>query len=412
MRPSNHIYDRHINEGLVAHGFQGVPNDDQIIFKVEADGHFLLAVKVVDNILSVATRQSLQQQLVTSIEASGYQLKDEATDKFVGLQLEWNEDGDLLVHQERHEGKLIVKYGITKTSTTTLPSNFSQTNYLLTKESEAIEIRKYQQLTGDVIYLQLTNTAIPYAISAVSQKTQHCTARDYEAALHIIQYVNGHRKQGLIFRRAPPGHRASRFTDILHMPVAINFCCDGAHNAVTMSDDPKDQSGYFIKIYSWYTAAIECVSKTQRITLSSTEAEVASMVLALRSALDTYFILNAIGFKNICKIIAHGDSASGRTLCVEQTGLQKRSKHFNKNAAWVRNFVDANVLDIFHTATEELTSNALTKRVTEKEQQWSVNDIRGYQHHRVAATDVQPTPIRRQDHKTLWPVIPCSASTP
>ena len=93
------------------------------------------------------------------------------------------------------------------------------------------------------------------------------------------------------------------------------------------------------------------------------------MVLALRSVLDLYFILNAIGFKNICRFIAHGDSASGRTLCIEQTGLQKRSKHFNKNAAWVRNFINTNMIEIIHTATEELTSNALTKRVTEREQQ-------------------------------------------
>jgi hypothetical protein len=75
------------------------------------------------------------------------------------------------------------------------------------------------------------------------------------------------------------------------MPISINICCDGAHNAVTMYDNPKDQSGYFIKIYSWYTAAVECVSKTQRITLSSTEAEVAYMVLALRSAPDLPYTL-------------------------------------------------------------------------------------------------------------------------
>ena len=57
--------------------------------------------------------------------------------------------------------------------------------------------------------------------------------------------------------------------------------------------------------------------------------------------------------------------ASGRTLCVEQTGLQKRSKHFNKNAAWVRAFKDANMLEIFHTATEELKkSDKITKKVT------------------------------------------------
>jgi hypothetical protein len=251
MRPSNHIYDRHINKGLVANGFQGVPNDDQVIFKVEEDGNFLLAVKVVDNILSVATRQPLQQQLASAIEESGYQLKDEATDKFVGLQLEWSDEGDLLVHQERHEGKLVKKYDIKKTAVTTLPSNFTQTNYLTSGESEAVDIRDYQQLTGDLIYLQLTNSAIPYAISAVSQKTQHCTKRDYEAALHILQYINGHRKQGLIFRRAPVAQRPHSLTDILHIPISINFCCDGAHNAVTTFDDPKDQSGYFIKLYSW-----------------------------------------------------------------------------------------------------------------------------------------------------------------
>ena len=60
MRLSNHIYDR----------FKGVPNDEQIIFKEEQDGNFLLAVKVVDNILSVATRRPLQQQLVAAIETN------------------------------------------------------------------------------------------------------------------------------------------------------------------------------------------------------------------------------------------------------------------------------------------------------------------------------------------------------
>ena len=106
-------------------------------------------------------------------------------------------------------------------------------------ESEAIDIREYQQLTGDIIYLKLANTAIPYAISAVPQKTQHCTKREYETVLHILQYINGHRKQGLIFRRAPVGHRPPRLTDILRMPISIYFCTDGAQNAVTTHDSLK-----------------------------------------------------------------------------------------------------------------------------------------------------------------------------
>ena len=104
-------------------------------------------------------------------------------------------------------------------------------------------------------------------------------------------------------------------TVVLDMPIPIYLSCDGAHNAMTALVNPQDQPGYYIKLYSWYTASVECISKAQRITLSSTEAEVASMVLALRSALDIYFILNAIGFKTICRIIAHGDSVSGNALC-------------------------------------------------------------------------------------------------
>ena len=350
---SNHIYEDNIHEGFIEHGFKTVPNDDQLIFKVEDDGNFIWAVKVVDNILSIATSQHLHEQLVTSMEGSGYTVKNEAPDKFIGMQLEWNALGDLLLHQERHEEKLLIKYDITKTASTPLPSNFSHTNYLTSQESESIDITSYQRLVGDIIYLSLTNTAIPYANSAVAQKTQYCTQRDYDAAIHILCYINGHRKQGLIFRRAPEWQRPLRLTDVLDMPISIYFSCDGAHNAITQLVNPQDQSGYYIKLYSWYTASVECISKAQRITLSSTEAEVASMVLALRSSLN-----------------------------------------------------------IFHTSTHELTSNALTKRVTAEEQQWSTDDIRGLHHHEVPTTRIRSVPIRRRDHMELWPVIPCSSTNP
>ena len=142
------------------------------------------------------------------------------------------------------------------------------------------------------------------ANSAVAQKTQYCTQCDYDAAIHILCYINGHKKQGLIFHRVPEWQRPLRLTDVLDIPIPIYFSCDGAHTAVTELVNSQDQSGYYIKLYSWYTASVVCISTAQRVTLSSTEAEVAYMVLALRSSLDTYFILNAIGFKTIYRIIA------------------------------------------------------------------------------------------------------------
>jgi len=175
----------------------------------------------------------------------------------------------------------------------------SRTNYLTSGESKCIDIRSYQCLVGDIIYLSLTNTAIPYANSAVAQKT-------ITMLLFIFCVTSMVTRSKVLFFT---GHQSGSdrcgspmsSTDI---PIPIYFSCDGAHTAMTELVNSQDQSGYYIKLYSWYTASVVCISTAQRVTLSSTEAEVAYMVLTLRSSLDTYFILNAIGFKTIYRIIA------------------------------------------------------------------------------------------------------------
>jgi len=110
------------------------------------------------------------------------------------------------------------------------------------------DIRKRECI--DIIYLNLTNTAIPYANSAVAQKTQYCTQCDYDAAIHILCYINGHKKQGLIFHRVPEWQRPLRLTDVLDIPISIYFSCDGAHTAMTELVNSQDQSGCYIKLYS------------------------------------------------------------------------------------------------------------------------------------------------------------------
>ena len=52
-----------------------------------------------------------------------------------------------------------------------------------------------------------------------------------------------------------------------------------------------------------HNAAIEAVSKVNQTTLASTEGEVATQVKAVCGAIDTYFLLNHVGFTNIGQII-------------------------------------------------------------------------------------------------------------
>ena len=234
-----------------------------------------------------------------------------------------------------------------------------------------------------------------------------------KAAMRVFEYLMSHRKEGIHFKRAPTGRRPRDVRDILRMPIQTFVSYDGAHNSRTAHSNPYDQIAHFSKLYDEYNGAIKVISQIQRIGLSSTEAEVAALVKALRCALDTYFILNHVGFTCISKIVASGDNISCKTLCTESSPTQKkRSKHFNMNSAWVRQFTDNDILQLVYTPTEELTANSLTKRVTAREQEWSTDDIRGARHHPTVMSTMKPEPIRASSHMELWPVVPCSASTP
>ena len=101
---------------------------------------------------------------------------------------------------------------------------------------------------------------------------------------------------------------------------------------------------------------------------------------------------------NISKIIASGDNISCKTLCTESSPTQKRSKHFNMNAVWVRQFNDEGVLQLVYTPTKELTSNSSIKRVTADDQAWSTDHIRGATHYSSVIPIMETEPIKASSH--------------
>jgi hypothetical protein len=58
----------------------------------------------------------------------------------------------------------------------------------------------------------------------------------------------------------------------------------------------------------------------------------------------------------------------------------------------------------------DLVSNALTKRVTEDEQVWSTEDMRGSMRRFSEVDNLPHIPVMRTDHINLWPVVKCSAT--
>ena len=73
----------------------------------------------------VSTCDALKDLLFEAVQSVGYNIIDEATDKFLGSELERHSDGSLHIHQGYHARKLCVKYDITgESAPTPLSSSF------------------------------------------------------------------------------------------------------------------------------------------------------------------------------------------------------------------------------------------------------------------------------------------------
>ena len=128
--------------------------------------------------------------------------------------------------------------------------------------------------------------------------------------------------------------------------------------AIGAKGPPGDQIGYGIKLFAPYNAVIRAVSKIIKVNLSSTETEVSWAVAAMRDMIDSYFLLNFVGFSNIGQFILESDNLSAETL---YTTVSPKSKHSSIFCAWIHQVYDEYVLWPMHTPSELQSSDILTK---------------------------------------------------
>ena len=282
---------------------------------------------------------------------------------------------------------------------------------MLSRASPAANLKQYQIILGETIWLTITRYDIHHAMSVLSQKTHYCSERDYEEAKHVLKYILNNPGLPLIFHKAPQNQRPASVRDILHMPVFLMGSSDSAHRSAGTSEKPRDQGATIVTVFTPRNAAIFVSSKVTGPSTSSCHAENNASVITLVELLDTYFVLNWMGFTNISQMILEGDNTSNNSLCTATTGnSRKKSRHFIGNASWVKMHYDGRLLRIIHTPAVDLVSNALTKRVTEDEQVWSTEDMRGSMRRFSEVDNLPHIPVMRTDHINLWPVVKCSAT--
>ncbi|KAI5115034.1 hypothetical protein M0805_009290 [Coniferiporia weirii] len=244
--------------------------------------------------------------------------------------------------------------------TTPMDSNAQLSKEQSPKTDSDINVMKaypYAQLVGSLMYLAIcTHPDIAYAVGVLGQFSSNPGMAHWRAAKHLLRYLKG--TVDLKLEYAPDSSQSELFTAY----------CDADHAG--NRDNQQSTSGMVIKMG---TGAVSWSSRLQSlVTLSTTEAEYISAVMASQEILWLHNLLTEFGysFDHASTLFVDNQSAIQVANNPEHHG---RMKHLDLHFYWLRDQVEAGTLRLVHMCTADMPADLLTKSLG-----WNkVQDLRG-----------------------------------
>ena len=203
---------------------------------------------------------------------------------------------------------------------------------------------QYPAIVGKCMYLATcTCPDISYSVRELARFMSNYGKRHYEAAKHLLRYLNGTRSRGIIYgdidNAAPTFHS---FTD-----------SDWA-----MSDNRKSVSGFLVECGG---GAVTWSSKQQAvIALSSCEAEYISCTHCARQIIWLRTLFYELGHPQTKPTTLYCDN-QGTVACTHDPHSHSRMKHIDIRAHFIRDCVNRGVINVIHIPGAQNPADLLTK---------------------------------------------------
>ncbi|CAL9004052.1 unnamed protein product [Prunus brigantina] len=259
---------------------------------------------------------------------------------FLGLQVQYQDNGNLFVHQSTYAQDLIKKAGMDTCKPCSTPCKPHQ--QLLHTDGVALsDPTLYRSLVGALQYLTFTRPDIAYAVNTVCQFMTQPTDLHLCHVKHILRYLKGTLHNGITYS---PGSM-----------VVTGFCdADWAGDPNTR----RSTTGYVVFLghnpISWSS------KKQASVSRSSTEAEYKALA---HCAADSFWIRQLLRDLYISipeAPILHSDNLSALALSANPV-LHSRIKHLEIDYHFIREKVQSKDLVIQYVPTDEQVADILTK---------------------------------------------------
>lgn len=342
LKQSSRVWNKKLDNVFKKMGLNQSKADSCLYYKIIGGKMFLLTVYVDDLIIFTNDLDFMESFKINLM--SFFDMKDLGkASSFLGICLTRNKKtGTIAIDQEKYIKDMLKRFKMEDCNAVSTPMEMK---CKLTKPDieDAIEV-PFQELIGSLLFLaRVTRPDILYAVNYLS-KFNNCHGQEqWVAAKRILRYLKGTIGKKIVYSRGSQND------------VKITGFCDA-----DFAGDPEDRRSTTGFVFLVSGGAVTWNTKKQpTIALSTTEAE----YMALTTAVQETMWLNNLQKEIVPgaeKIILHVDNQSALQLA-KNAVYHNRTKHIDVKHHFVREALEADLLELKYISTKNMTADIFTK---------------------------------------------------
>tara|TARA_R110002050_G_scaffold258929_1_gene398274 strand:+ start:1294 stop:4371 length:3078 start_codon:yes stop_codon:yes gene_type:complete len=328
-------------------GFTKCTSDVCLLYFENSLGSIIVSVYVDDLTLS-STSQALIDWVLL-LTRKRFPVRDVKPLVFtVGIHVK-SESGFIRVSQKAYIEKMVNRFLQNTERKRKIPmaTNFNLHDEESPLMSKPNGVKSYQQIIGSLNYLaHSTRPDILYAVNTLSRFLQNPRENHYEAAQHVVEYLNSSSELSITFRSVPGCINR------------LHAYCDASLTSIN-TPDGRSTSGCLVfynnNMVYWKSARQTVVS------LSTMESELEAITLAVHQLKHLQHILHEL-HRTVHETVIYSDSLIAiKYLLSESLMLKPRTRHLALRYHFVRKELQEGKVKIVHVPGQEQLADILTK---------------------------------------------------
>lgn len=350
LKQAGRQWHKKLDSVLTAMSFDMVKCDHSIWVYRKGDIRIIIPVYIDD--MTVASKTTAQYLWVKEELEKHFKLRDLGPTSFLlGVHIERDRSKRLLsISQRQYIVDILERFELSNLSevSTPLPEGHKLSKSMAPKDAEEIAAMQdipYRQLVGALMYLAVaTCSDIAYAVGVLARFGANPGLAHWKACKHLCCYLQGTKDMKLTY--GPDANSSELFT----------MFSDADHGGE--EDSRRSTSGMVVKMG---TGAVSWASHLQSVvTLSTTEAEYISACSAGQEIIWLRNLFTEFGYKFNVPSTLYVDNQSALAIA-KNPEHHGRMKHLDLRHYWLRDVVEAGVIDMRYLPTALMPADIMTK---------------------------------------------------